>query len=78
MAEIIILAAAALVMIHIYSRTEYPKLTAFLNIAAGIACLFGVMILTGGLNRINCFNTALAVILGAPGAVLAAVIGFLV
>ncbi|MGN0578680.1 MAG: hypothetical protein ACI4J4_08670 [Ruminiclostridium sp.] len=78
MAEIIILAAAALLMIHIYSRTEYPKLTAFINTVVGIACLFGVMILTGGLDRINYYNTALAVILGAPGAVLAAVIGFLV
>ena len=78
MVEIVVLGAAALLMIHIYSRTEYPKLTAFLNIAAGIACLFGVMILTGGLNRINYYNTALAVILGAPGAVLATVIGFIV
>ncbi len=75
MAEIILICVAAVVMAVIYSRSECPKLYAFLNTAAGVLSLTACeMLFKGNLESIDIWDTALSVILGVPGTMLHALL----
>lgn len=68
--ETAVICAAALLMAALYSRTEHPKLYAFLNMTAGaLSLVLTEIVFDGGTAGITPYNAALSVILGVPGTV---------
>ncbi len=78
MEELIVMCAAGIIMAVLYSKTAYPELYAFLNIAAGAGSLIlSELAAEGSLAGINTYKAAVSVILGVPGTVSQRLIGMI-
>ncbi len=75
MTEIIILCVLGSIMTELYTKTKRPKLYAFINTVLGVAGLFIVQLLSGGVLAVNSCNTAFSAVMGIPGAALLYIAG---